>query len=421
MRNIFDQYDQPENRLTHALATALAEDRRLLARFVEWVADLHLPPSEVVEVVEQGFAGRTGRLEREKETSGLPDACITGTGWAVLIESKVQAVLRDEQLNRHYRTAVRHGLQGIRLLVIDTEAPKRALPSGAVVRTWSAVYAWLLSESRRIGSLWARRAAEYFVVAEHRLVEEEYLREGTLTTFAGIPFDAENPYNYMEAKRVLRLAMDQLRSRARLRRTLGVDPRGKGRGAITGRESTSVWDYIPLRGLKSGEPFTRQPHLTLVIKSDRLAAMVTVPDGVRTVMRRNLTDLGADGFRELLGSVKSRLVRALRGVPGASPWVEVIQRRYPSQRATPIVDARIEFDMRTALPATPDEPKVRLQSEWLGATFEALTRKRSNLQVAIGAVFPYGTRSATANAGILDHVTETWIACAPLIEKMRGR
>ena len=33
MRNIFDQYAQPENRVTHALMTALDEDRGLLGLF----------------------------------------------------------------------------------------------------------------------------------------------------------------------------------------------------------------------------------------------------------------------------------------------------------------------------------------------------------------------------------------------------
>ena len=40
MRNIFDQYSQPEGRVTRALATALAEDRRLLLGFLRDVAGL---------------------------------------------------------------------------------------------------------------------------------------------------------------------------------------------------------------------------------------------------------------------------------------------------------------------------------------------------------------------------------------------
>ena len=33
MRQIFDQYDGPENRRTHALASSLAEHQKLLRRF----------------------------------------------------------------------------------------------------------------------------------------------------------------------------------------------------------------------------------------------------------------------------------------------------------------------------------------------------------------------------------------------------
>ena len=37
MRNLFDQYDQPENRLSHALAVCLHEDRTLLRGFLAWI------------------------------------------------------------------------------------------------------------------------------------------------------------------------------------------------------------------------------------------------------------------------------------------------------------------------------------------------------------------------------------------------
>jgi len=36
MRNIFDQYTHPENRLTHALMSSLAADPELLRSFVRW-------------------------------------------------------------------------------------------------------------------------------------------------------------------------------------------------------------------------------------------------------------------------------------------------------------------------------------------------------------------------------------------------
>ena len=46
MRNIFDQYEQPENRLTHALVTTLDQDRALLGPLLRW---LPVPESVISE------------------------------------------------------------------------------------------------------------------------------------------------------------------------------------------------------------------------------------------------------------------------------------------------------------------------------------------------------------------------------------
>ena len=43
MRNIFDQYAQPENLVTHALMTALDEDRALLGLFLQKLVKVKAP------------------------------------------------------------------------------------------------------------------------------------------------------------------------------------------------------------------------------------------------------------------------------------------------------------------------------------------------------------------------------------------
>lgn len=65
-------------------------------------------------------------------------------------------------------------------------------------------------------------------------MEDGSLKEGMLTVFSGVPFDERQPYNYPEAKRVLKLARDELRNRKDLVRQLDVNPTGEGRGAIAG-------------------------------------------------------------------------------------------------------------------------------------------------------------------------------------------
>lgn len=125
MRNLFDQYFQPENRLTHALVVALAEDKKLLRSFVRWVT--HKPaPSTGLAIVEQQLPGEPELSENDAEQRGLPDAWIHDNDrWSLLIESKIAAAVRNDQLDRHVRTALRRGFVDITLLVIDVAEPHR--------------------------------------------------------------------------------------------------------------------------------------------------------------------------------------------------------------------------------------------------------------------------------------------------------
>jgi hypothetical protein len=107
---------------------------------------------------------------------------------------------------------------------------------------WRAVYAWLRRHSP--DSKWAARAADYLEIAEAKLVDTQQFLEGTLTMFAGFPFGVDHPFTYLEAKRVLGLAMGELRSRRDLLEHLGMNPKAPGRSAITGRQRDVVWDLL---------------------------------------------------------------------------------------------------------------------------------------------------------------------------------
>ena len=53
MRNVFDQYDQPENKLTHALFCALNNDRKLIVPFLRWLGIAEHPPASKLKVAQQ--------------------------------------------------------------------------------------------------------------------------------------------------------------------------------------------------------------------------------------------------------------------------------------------------------------------------------------------------------------------------------
>ena len=148
MRNVFDQYTQPENRITHALVTALAEDPKLLRDFVRWVTGLSAPTGNL-HIVEQRLPGDLELSEVDATRYGLPDAWIyDDDSWCLLIESKIAATLKNDQLNRHQKTAVRRGFEKVNLLALDVIEPRNSLPAGVMFRRWQDVYTWLAGKAR---------------------------------------------------------------------------------------------------------------------------------------------------------------------------------------------------------------------------------------------------------------------------------
>ncbi|WP_144995895.1 hypothetical protein [Polystyrenella longa] len=53
MRNIFDQYQQPENRMTHALATVLQLEPSLLRPFLTWLGVDEVPRAKSLRITQQ--------------------------------------------------------------------------------------------------------------------------------------------------------------------------------------------------------------------------------------------------------------------------------------------------------------------------------------------------------------------------------
>lgn len=196
-----------------------------------------------------------------------------------------------------------------------------------------------------------------------------------------------------------------------------MNPEEKGRKAITGRDSIAIWDFLRLSDSKEAENFTEFPHLTFSVQQEQLQAQVTIPNGIRPKFRRNLLANGREGFRELFHTALTEFDARLGRVDGAVPWIEMLQRRYPSQRAVPLVDARLQFDLRTGFGGD-WMSEVKQQPQWLEAAFDSFSDKNSNLQIGVGGVFPYDRCLATRTPEILDHVASAWLACKPLIKRL---
>ncbi len=414
MRNVFDQYVHPENRLTHALVCCLAEDSALLASFLRWL-DVAPPRGERLQVVEQRLPGEA---EERREASGLterrlPDAWIySESGWALLIESKIASPIDAAQLRGHLASSERRGFGSAQLLVLSPLSPPRALPDRCLHRRWSDLYQWAAAER---GSAWARHLVSYFPIAEQRMVDDGYLLEGTLTTFTGIPFGPDHPYTYLEGKRLLRLLMTELRADSSLD-AFGIQRLGDSRPAIT-EGADGVWDFLPLMIAEPGAAFTRFPHATVALLRDRLIAQITLPNGLDGALRRALLAGGYESFKASVAACVEALEPLLASDPGATPLINVQQRRYASQRSIPERDAVLEFDPRTALGGR--EP-VKLQEQWLKAAYEVFAGKQSNLQLAIGVQFSYARSARVRDAGCASAVAEAWTALHPLVARLQA-
>lgn len=415
MRNIFDQYDQPENKLTHALVCTLDRDRALLAAFLRWLGLAGIPPARGLGIVEQHVPGSQQLHADEGDARGLPDAFVfDANGWGVVFESKVQGKVRTGQIRRHQATAARYGFEQTQAVAISVSRPLVRLPDRTLAVTWREVYQWFSHRSAR--HPWAKSLVEYMRVFETKMGAKDYDIPGTITVFDGLRFDDDNPYTYREGKRLIRLLGDELQARKDLH-AIGVDPKGKRRPAITGKGTSQVWDYIPLKVARDAKQFTEYPHLTMSLKRSSAIAAVTVPNGVRGGLKTKLTGAGLDGFRTLVSEIEKALRPLAERSRGAKPLMYVTQRHYANQRSAAEVDARLEADLRTAVPRR--KAGVKYQPEWIEAIYHILVCKRSNLQLGVEMNFQYKcpvVRSPQA----LDLFAQSWIALSPFVAFVLG-
>ena len=410
LRNVFDQFSQPENRLTHALVCTLSNERALIRPFLRWLGVKDLPPLRDLDLVEQQVPGIAVPAD-EDESRGLPDACVyTKDGWAVLLEAKVQSKVSVSQLRRHRATARRYGYENPWLVVVSVDAPSRALPRGTLNVVWRDVYHWFSMRASQEG--WARTFVDYMRVFESRMLAQDYGIRGTLTMFDGLRFDADNPYTYREGKRLMRLLGDELQHRRDLVK-LGVDPKGQRRPAIRGRGTDLVWDFLPLKVARKAKQFTNFPHLDMAIGREHALAIVAIPNGVRGGFRTRLRRQGAKGLHDLLSEVEVALRPVLDRSKGAKAALSASQRHYRSQSSPAVVDGRMEADLRTAVPG--DKQGVKYQPEWVNAMYALLCNKRSNIHFQVEVRFNYSCPHVRSRR-VVDLFADAWKAMWPIAE-----
>lgn len=401
--------------MTHALACTLANEPKIVRPFLKWLRVGKIPHLKDIQIAVQQSPGQEA-IEEKQSQSGLPDMCFFDDyGWAVLVECKVQSRISMAQLLRHRKTAARYGYEQPFLAVIAVELPVRALPERTRFVQWKDLYSWFTQ--RPEDSIWTKHFVDYMQVFEAKMLSQDYDIRGTLTMFDGFKFNDKNPYTYSEGKRLIRLLGEELREELRkdkrLLRELGLDPDGKGRGAITRGEYGGVWDFIPLRKAMNATLFTEYPHATMGINPRWTTVAVTIPNGIRGGIKGHLKEIGKDGFHDLLSGIEQRLRGVLRTAPSSQPMIYLVQRHSRSQRSSPVVDGRMDVDLRTAVKT--NDAVLKHQPMWFESIYEILTNKKTNIQWGIDVHYPHNIKVMQSRKA-LRTISETWIAMKPLMD-----
>lgn len=407
LRNLFNQYDTEENRLTHSLLHTIASDEKLFRDFIMYAIDKF--PFDRKDKLYIGSQGRYGGNLISKKAKGdsIPDAVIHDDDGktCILIESKVTASLTNKQLENHCQKQG-FGNHILLLITTDREEPKMdiALNGYRIYwKPWWGIYKWMndFTEKSMVKEL-----KDYMEILESDIINRNETWEGMLTMFDGIPFNAEE-YSYKRAKWCLKALMNELRKNPELKKIYPTADVTKGRPAVKGKEASEVWDHI---GDKD------HPHLSFVIKPDWTQIQITLPSIARAEWRILLDK------KEMLSDVLSEIHQQLKKKqPGhVKLIIEVLHRHFRHRQDVGVIDGVMYFDVDCILDKGEKfDPKVKMFTGWLDALDCVLKGKKNvNLQIAIFARYDYVKDSIVGKPEFVDEAVRALKALKPFYDML---
>ena len=197
-------------------------------------------------------------------------------------------------------------------------------------------------------------------------------------------------------------AMAHLGRRPDLKDGLGIKPEPARKLRAGG------WSVFGFRGSR-GE-FNESPHLLLCVADKDVGASVILPNKARGGL---WTRLRSRSMARLMSQVLREMAPAMANCPGMEPRLILKQRHWHTRGGPSFRDAYLDIDLRT-LRGDPDSG-VKEQREWMEAAQHVVANKDSNLELQVGATFPYDRCPAIKTPEALDHVASAWIGCRPFI------
>ena len=175
---------------------------------------------------------------------------------------------------------------------------------------------------------------------------------------------------------------------------------------------TGGWSVFGFRGASGS--FNESPHLLLWVGDNEVCARAILPNQARGGL---WTKLRSWKLTHLLPQVLREMEPALAECPGMRPDLVLKQRHWRTRRGPCFQDAYLEVDLRT-LRGDP-ESGVKRQPEWMEVAQRVIARKDSNLELQVGATFPFEHCLAIQTPDALHHVAAAWISCRSFIRRLQ--
>ena len=198
LNNIFDPYDQSENRITNALLQTMAKDVDFLKKFLRYNLSLSLNRNSSVVISSQKEPLGLGDSDQDREEiEGIPDGwIIIDENDAVLIESKiVRNAIRKDQLLAHKKRIRGYSKKYLCVITPDDESPIQDMQIEGINISWiswSKIYEMLQNNQRNdLPGYFKAQLKEYLAMSED------------LVGFQGIYFPSDT-FNRREARIIIK-------------------------------------------------------------------------------------------------------------------------------------------------------------------------------------------------------------------------
>ncbi|MBI4331146.1 MAG: PD-(D/E)XK nuclease family protein [Chloroflexi bacterium] len=414
-RNIFNQYPeaQTENRVTHALAHAVASSQRLTDDFVVFLLNRDCPRGCSIKEQKSGVklapAAPNGNVAGAGRT--IPDLWIYNEeeGFTCVIENKITAPLETQQLVEHGRGAKKEFTNAnVVALTPDGREDDHRAVAGAekegcpvVWRKWPEVYSWLMNRaaSHNKESSLAKKESwlveqfcEFLQLTEEQLLESKSM-EGTITKFCGIPFGKDTPYEEVQAKNLLRRLTQFLRRSEELKNANAYpNMESEPSGRIAAWENGAC-DFIKLESGVTNK--VNCLHITVVITAAQVDFQLTVPNAVgnKTYWHR-VMDAKLDDWQKMLGEIvrnASELTKSpnQKRPKGPQPHLRILQRHFDHQGADAIDDGVLFFALGAVAGGAPGVKVVPAWINILPGLISQVRAVRANTQLDVGISYIY--------------------------------